>query len=78
MSVQVVLFIAIMGLSDLWLNSFTMATVIVSFGIAIEGVAHTAFGYLAATGEAQQRATTAIDRYFMPITDGAFTTFLGK
>mmetsp|Transcript_14823 Transcript_14823/g.46626 ORF Transcript_14823/g.46626 Transcript_14823/m.46626 type:complete len:1421 (-) Transcript_14823:400-4662(-) len=76
-AIQIVLFVALMGLTNLWLNCFTLATVIVSFGIAIEGVAHTSFGYLSAHGTSHERATKAIDRYFMPITDGAFTTFLG-
>ena len=74
---QMVLFVALMGLTDLNLNIFTLATVIVSFGIGIESVAHTSFGYLAASGEPQQRAVKAIEQCFMPITDGAFTTFLG-
>eukprot|EP00632_Arachnochrysis_sp_CCMP2950_P011806 CAMPEP_0185695622 /NCGR_PEP_ID=MMETSP1164-20130828/4630_1 /TAXON_ID=1104430 /ORGANISM="Chrysoreinhardia sp, Strain CCMP2950" /LENGTH=1438 /DNA_ID=CAMNT_0028362483 /DNA_START=33 /DNA_END=4349 /DNA_ORIENTATION=+ len=76
-AIVIVGFIALMGLTGLWLNCFTLATVIVSFGIAIEATAHTAFGFLAADGTPTQRATEALNRYFLPISDGAFTTFLG-
>ncbi|KAJ8601138.1 hypothetical protein CTAYLR_010164 [Chrysophaeum taylorii] len=76
-AVQILLFVALMGLVDLWVNCFTMATVIVSFGIAVEFVAHTAFGYLASRGDSKHRAAEALKTYAMPILDGAFTTFLG-
>lgn len=76
-AIQIIAFVGIMGLTDLWLNCFTLATVIVSFGIAIEGVAHTAFGYLDSRGKSTERAASALDRYLLPIVDGAFTTFLG-
>lgn len=76
-AVQILWFVALMGLTDLYINCFTISTVIISFGIAVEFVAHTAFGYLAAKGSNTDRAVQAIHTYLLPITDGAFTTFVG-
>ena len=73
----VLTFISAMGLADLWFNSFTLATIIISLGIAVEFVAHTSTAYLVALGTAAHRAQHAAAVYVLPIFDGGFTTFLG-
>ena len=73
----VLTFISAMGIADIWFNSFTLATIIMSLGIAVEFVAHTSTAYLVAAGTAAQRAHHAAATYVLPIFDGAFTTFLG-
>ena len=73
----VLTFVALMGHADILLNCFTVVTVIMSLGVSVEFLAHTAYAALVEPGARDERARNAVVAYLPPVIDGACTTFLG-
>ena len=69
--------VSLMGIANLYINCFTAVTIIMTVGIAMEFLAHTAFEHLRNAGKREDKAFHATRTYVGPIVDGAITSFLG-
>jgi hypothetical protein len=66
-----------MGWANIKLNAFSILSLVMSVGLAVESTAHTVMAFIKAGGTRNERAAEAMRLMFMPITNGAISTFLG-
>uniref|UniRef100_A0AC35U2Y9 SSD domain-containing protein n=1 Tax=Rhabditophanes sp. KR3021 TaxID=114890 RepID=A0AC35U2Y9_9BILA len=72
--------IGVLGFMALWkinLESVSMITVIMSIGFAVDLSAHIVYAFVAAKGDANLKAITALETLGWPVFLGASTTILG-
>ncbi|PFX16832.1 Protein patched-like 2 [Stylophora pistillata] len=66
-----------MGLAGIKLSAVPAVTLILSVGVGVEFTVHMCMAFLHAVGDRNQRMQKAIEHVFVPIVDGAISTFLG-
>ncbi|KAJ7372963.1 Protein patched 1 [Desmophyllum pertusum] len=66
-----------MGLAGIKLSAVPAVTLILSVGVGVEFTVHMCMAFLHAHGDRNQRMQKAIEHVFVPIVDGAISTFLG-
>ncbi|VIO93378.1 Patched protein homolog 1, putative [Brugia malayi] len=66
-----------LGLVGIKLNPISAVTVITAVGIGVEFTAHVVLAFLTSLGTRNDRMASCIDRVFVPVIHGAFSTLLG-
>ncbi|EFO85708.1 CRE-PTC-1 protein [Caenorhabditis remanei] len=66
-----------MGLVGIKLNPVSAVTLITAVGIGVEFTVHVVVSFLTALGTRAQRTSSAVDRVFVPVIHGSFSTLLG-
>ncbi|KAL3994010.1 Patched family protein [Acanthocheilonema viteae] len=66
-----------LGLAGIKLNPISAVTVITAVGIGVEFTAHVVLAFLTSLGSRNDRMAKCIDRVFVPVIHGAFSTLLG-
>ncbi|EFO22028.1 hypothetical protein LOAG_06459 [Loa loa] len=66
-----------LGLAGIKLNPISAVTVITAVGIGVEFTAHVVLAFLTSLGTRNDRMASCIDRVFVPVIHGAFSTLLG-
>lgn len=66
-----------MGLVGIKLNPVSAVTLITAVGIGVEFTVHVVVSFLTALGTRSQRTSSAVDRVFVPVIHGSFSTLLG-
>ncbi|VDK82911.1 unnamed protein product [Litomosoides sigmodontis] len=66
-----------LGLAGIKLNPISAVTVITAVGIGVEFTAHVVLAFLTSLGTRNDRMALCIDRVFVPVIHGAFSTLLG-
>ncbi|MCP9261435.1 Protein patched-like protein 1 [Dirofilaria immitis] len=66
-----------LGLAGIKLNPISAVTVVTAVGIGVEFTAHVVLAFLTSLGTRNDRMASCIDRVFVPVIHGAFSTLLG-
>ncbi|OZC11766.1 hypothetical protein X798_00946 [Onchocerca flexuosa] len=66
-----------LGLAGIKLNPISAVTVVTAVGIGVEFTAHVVLAFLTSLGTRNDRMVSCIDRVFVPVIHGAFSTLLG-
>lgn len=66
-----------MGLAGINLSAVPAVTLILSVGVGVEFTVHMCLAFLHTLGNRNERMQKAIEHVFVPIVDGAISTFLG-
>ncbi|KHN71235.1 Protein patched -like protein 1 [Toxocara canis] len=66
-----------LGLAGIKLNPVSAVTIITAVGIGVEFTAHVVLAFLTSLGTRERRMVAAVDRVFVPVIHGAFSTLLG-
>ncbi|CAI5442115.1 unnamed protein product [Caenorhabditis angaria] len=66
-----------MGLVGIKLNPVSAVTLITAVGIGVEFTVHVIVAFLTSLGDKKERTASAVDRVFVPVIHGAFSTLLG-
>ncbi|VDK43168.1 unnamed protein product [Anisakis simplex] len=66
-----------LGLAGIKLNPVSAVTIITAVGIGVEFTAHVVLAFLTSLGDRESRMASAVDRVFVPVIHGAFSTLLG-
>ncbi|CAD6192019.1 unnamed protein product [Caenorhabditis auriculariae] len=66
-----------MGWMGIKLNPVSAVTLITAVGIGVEFTVHVVVSFLTSLGNRSQRTSQAVDRVFVPVIHGSFSTLLG-
>lgn len=66
-----------LGWTGIKLNPVSAVTLITAVGIGVEFTVHVVLAYLTSLGTRRDRTAHAVDRVFVPVIHGAFSTLLG-
>lgn len=66
-----------LGWAGIKMNPVSAVTLITAVGIGVEFTVHVVLAYLTSLGTRRERTAHAVDRVFVPVIHGAFSTLLG-